>query len=64
MNVDVVAKLKAGEPMTVDQWAEASRQKQLCGILGCLNPPSVRCPHCGNWYCAEHAEMVYHSRKE
>ena len=44
--------------LTVDQWAEKSRQGQICGILGCTDKPIVKCPHCGNHYCQDHAFVL------
>jgi len=39
-------------------WAEKSRHGEVCGILGCMNKPVVKCFHCGNHYCQEHAFVL------
>ena len=44
--------------ITVDEWAEKSRRGEVCGILGCKNKPVIKCPHCGNHYCREHAFVI------
>ena len=38
----------------INDWAEASRQGKVCGILGCRVVPHIKCPHCGNYYCKVH----------
>lgn len=44
--------------VTLDEWAEKSRRGEVCGIFGCKNKPVVKCPHCGNWYCKQHAFVL------
>jgi hypothetical protein len=44
--------------LTVGQWARKSRQGQVCGILGCRGLPIVKCDHCGNHYCQDHAFVI------
>lgn len=40
--------------ITAQQWKEKSERGEVCGILGCLDKPVVKCPHCGNHYCEQH----------
>lgn len=39
---------------SLQDWREKSRNREVCGILGCLGKPVVMCPHCLNWYCDAH----------
>lgn len=43
---------------TMQDWRALSRDKKLCGILGCLKVPTVQCAHCGNYYCNEHSYVL------
>ncbi len=42
------------DKFTPQKWAADSRAGEVCGIMGCLAPPVVRCAHCQNMYCEEH----------
>lgn len=39
----------------VEVWAAKSRNGEVCGVFGCQNKPEVKCDHCSNMYCEEHA---------
>jgi hypothetical protein len=44
--------------ITLDEWKEKSQRGEVCGILGCDSEPVIKCPHCGNYYCQEHAFVI------
>lgn len=41
-----------------EEWAERSRRKEVCGILGCIQKPTVKCNHCQNYYCEGHKIVI------
>ena len=50
---------------TIAEWREASRQGNVCGILGCTDKPVTKCSHCGNHYCRKHEivlQTIAHKR--
>lgn len=38
----------------INEWKNLSQSGKVCGIVGCLDWPVVRCGHCGNSYCGPH----------
>jgi len=42
----------------IELWRIRSTNGEVCGILGCPNEPIIKCNHCGNHYCAEHAGVI------
>jgi Tc5 transposase C-terminal domain len=38
----------------MDEWMESSIRGERCGIVGCQNPPTNKCPKCGRHYCYDH----------
>lgn len=44
----------------IEEWKRRSELREVCGIFGCGNIPTVSCSHCGNWYCKEHSSMHFH----
>ena len=48
--------------MSIDprEWEKRSMSGEICGILGCDNPPTIQCPHCRTHYCNEHKNVHKH----
>jgi len=42
----------------IELWSAKSRRKEVCGIFGCQLRPILECPHCGQYYCKEHAVVI------
>jgi hypothetical protein len=42
------------------EWKEMSEGGELCGISGCMEKPTSRCPKCSNHYCYEHLRNHMH----
>lgn len=61
---EILKKLETGEAFDVEEWAAASRRKEVCGIVGCRNEPWIKCSHCNNWYCREHQTTPGHVMNE
>lgn len=40
--------------ITLEEWAGKSRQGEVCGILACYQPPTIRC----RWYCRDHSFVL------
>jgi hypothetical protein len=52
---------QAGISISYDEWKDSSTKGQRCGIVGCSEKPTSRCPTCRNWYCYEHVKIHFHS---
>ena len=39
--------------MSIDprEWEKRSESGELCGMLGCNNPPTIQCAQCKTHYC-------------
>ena len=48
--------------MSIDprEWEKRSESGELCGMLGCNNPPTIQCPQCKTHYCDEHKVIHRH----
>jgi hypothetical protein len=46
--------------ITGDEWISKSQKGELCGILGCMHPPTSQCPKCKNHYCYGHLDLHMH----
>lgn len=45
--------------ISAEEWREKSKRGEVCGILGCPDPPEERCPHCGCHYCRDHKFVIH-----
>jgi hypothetical protein len=46
--------------ITADEWISKSEKGELCGVLGCMHPPTTQCPKCRNHYCSGHLDLHVH----
>ena len=46
--------------ITENEWISKSRNGDLCGVLGCMHPPTSQCPKCMNHYCSGHLDLHVH----
>jgi hypothetical protein len=46
--------------MTEGEWISKSKKGELCGVLGCMHPPTSECPKCWNHYCSGHLDLHVH----
>ena len=48
--------------MSIDprEWEKRSESGELCGMLGCNNPPTIQCAQCKTHYCDEHKVIHKH----
>jgi hypothetical protein len=51
--------------MSIDpqDWEKRSECGEICGMLGCNNPPTTQCPECKTHYCDEHKVFHRHQLK-
>jgi hypothetical protein len=53
-----------GDDITEDKWVNKSQKGEVCGVLGCMHPPTGECPKCRNHYCSGHLDLHAHKVKE
>jgi hypothetical protein len=46
--------------ITEGEWISKSQKGELCGVLGCMHPPTSQCPKCKNYYCYGHLDLHMH----
>ena len=49
-----------GGDITEDEWIIKSQKGELCGVIGCMHPPTSQCPKCRNHYCYGHLDLHVH----
>jgi hypothetical protein len=42
------------------EWIKRSQKGELCGVLGCMHPPTSQCSKCMNHYCSGHLDLHVH----
>ena len=46
------------------EWSNRSVNGEVCGILGCEEKPTSKCPLCNHFYCYDHISVHLHASKE
>ena len=59
-----VKRFLRGKNMSISglEYHQASKLGLLCGIVGCRNTPTWKCPRCGSHYCNEHKQIHFDVR--